>query len=190
MSSSVFPVHLDGNRTTLRLQKIGNLLKKLSRIVEWPLLASSPIPFSGFHHKSRKHSHSVCVPGKRPWRLKYNSRYRFWPTWVLTWDQNSICLYRSCYSGPLKFGIWALTREWALVIPLVSWVNVWVFTPGYNAKFICIDPMKCGRGMGAYSGVQWTLVRNAMVVITIFTGNSFIMIFKISWCIVWITIKF
>ena len=26
-------------------------------------------------------------------------------------DQNPICLYRSCYSGPLKFGKWALTRE-------------------------------------------------------------------------------
>ena len=61
------------------------------------------------------------VPGKRPWALKHNSR--FWPTWALTRDINSICLYGSCNSDPLKFGTWALTREWALardttVLPL------------------------------------------------------------------------
>ena len=58
---------------------------------------------------------SLCthsVPGKRPWALKHNSR--FWPTWVLTQDQNPIHLYRSCYSGPLKCDTWALTRKWAL----------------------------------------------------------------------------
>ena len=115
-------------------------------------MVSSPVPFSGFHQKSRKHSHNVCVPGKRPWWLKHNSRYRFWPAWVFTWDQNSICLYRSC---------------WVLVIPSVSRVNMWALTPGYNVKLIRIDPMKCGRRMGAYSGVQWALVRNSTVVITI-----------------------
>ena len=52
------------------------------------------------------------VPGKRPWALKHNSRFR--PAWALTQDINSICLYGSCNSDPLKFGTWALTREWAL----------------------------------------------------------------------------
>ena len=52
------------------------------------------------------------VPGKHPWALKHNSR--FWTAWALTRDQTSICLYRSCYSGPFKCGTWALTREWAL----------------------------------------------------------------------------
>ena len=52
------------------------------------------------------------VPGKHPWALKHNSR--FWPAWALTRDINSICLYGSCNSDPLKFGTWALTREWAL----------------------------------------------------------------------------
>ena len=52
------------------------------------------------------------VPGKHSWVLKHNSL--FWPTWVLTQDQNSVHLYRSCYSGPLKCGTRALTREWAL----------------------------------------------------------------------------
>ena len=32
----------------------------------------------------------------------------------VTRDQNSIRLYRSCYSDPLKCGTWMLTREWAL----------------------------------------------------------------------------
>ena len=62
------------------------------------------------------------------------------------------CMYRSC---------------WVLVIPSVSRVNMWALTPGYNVKLIRIDPMKCGRRMGAYSGVQWALVRNSTVVITI-----------------------
>ena len=44
--------------------------------------------------------------------LKHNSQ--FWPTWALTWDQNPICLYRSCYSGPLKCSTWVLTQEWVL----------------------------------------------------------------------------
>ena len=52
------------------------------------------------------------VPGKRPWALKHNSQ--FWPAWALFQDQNSICLYRSCYIYPLKWGTWTLTREWAL----------------------------------------------------------------------------
>ena len=43
---------------------------------------------------------------------------RFWPTWVLTREQNSIHLYRSCYSGPLKCGTWtwALTRDTTVLI--------------------------------------------------------------------------
>ena len=54
------------------------------------------------------------VPGKHPWALKHNSRFR--PAWALTRDINSICLYGSCNSDPsLKFGTWALTQEWALV---------------------------------------------------------------------------
>ena len=52
------------------------------------------------------------VPGKCSWAL--NIPRDFWPAWALTWDQNSIRLYTSCYSGPLKCGTWALTREWAL----------------------------------------------------------------------------
>ena len=59
--------------------------------------------------------------GKCPWALKHNSR--FWPAWALTQNQNSTCLYRTCYIDPLKWGTWALTQEWALaqdntVIPL------------------------------------------------------------------------
>ena len=54
------------------------------------------------------------VPGKCSWAL--NITRDFWPAWALTWDQNSIRLYKSCYynSGPLKCGTWALTQEWAL----------------------------------------------------------------------------
>ena len=66
-----------------------------------------------------RYMYSMCsqctyrsVPRKRPWALKRNSR--FWPAWVLTRDQNFIHLYRSSYSGPLKCGTGALTREWAL----------------------------------------------------------------------------
>ena len=44
--------------------------------------------------------------------FKYN--LRFWAAWVLTRDQNSIRLYRSCYSGSLKCGTGGLTQEWAL----------------------------------------------------------------------------
>ena len=51
------------------------------------------------------HYHSV--PGKCLWALKHN--LRFWPTWVLTRDQNSINLYRSCHIDPLKWDTWALT---------------------------------------------------------------------------------
>ena len=65
----------------------------------------------GLLHFTAKHYYR-SVPGKRPWALKYNSQ--FWPTWALTWDQNSIRLYRSSYSDPLKWGTWALTWEWAL----------------------------------------------------------------------------
>ena len=52
------------------------------------------------------------VPGKLSWMLKHISR--FWLAWAPTRDQNFIRLYRSCYSGPLKCGTWALTQEWAL----------------------------------------------------------------------------
>ena len=54
------------------------------------------------------------VPGKRPWALKHNSR--FWPAWALTQDQNSIRLYRSCYSDPLKCGTWALARDTMVIM--------------------------------------------------------------------------
>ena len=61
-------------------------------------------------HMCSPHS---SVLGECLWALKCN--LRFWPTWVLTQDQNSIRLYGSCCSGPLKWGTWVLTREWALV---------------------------------------------------------------------------
>ena len=66
---------------------------------------------------------SRSVPGKRPWALKHNSG--FWPAWAPTRDINSICLYRSCNSDPLKFGAWALTQEWVLardtrVLPVIA----------------------------------------------------------------------
>ena len=51
------------------------------------------------------------VPGKCPWALQHN--LRFWPARALTRDKNFICLYRSCYIEPLKWGTWALTQEWA-----------------------------------------------------------------------------
>ena len=54
------------------------------------------------------------VPGKRPWALKHN--LRFWTAWALTQDQNSICLYRSCYSGPLKCGTWALAQDTTVIV--------------------------------------------------------------------------
>ena len=44
----------------------------------------------------------------------HNNNSWFLAAWALTQGQNSICLYRSCYSVPLKCGSWALTREWAL----------------------------------------------------------------------------
>ena len=64
------------------------------------------------------------VPGKCPWALKHN--LQFWPAWALTRDINSICLYGSCNSDPLKFGTWALTREWALArdTTVYIWVHV------------------------------------------------------------------
>jgi hypothetical protein len=66
--------------------------------------------------------HYRSVTGKRPWALKHYSR--FWPAWALTWDQNPIRLYRSCYSDPLKCGTWALTREWALARDTTVSTNV------------------------------------------------------------------
>ena len=45
-------------------------------------------------------------------RLNINSR--LWTTWALTRDQDSIRLYRCCYSASLKCGTWALTQERAL----------------------------------------------------------------------------
>ena len=37
--------------------------------------------------------------------------------WVLSQDIISIHLYGSCHLYPLKFGTWALTREWVLARP-------------------------------------------------------------------------
>ena len=45
------------------------------------------------------------VPGKCPWALKCDSRFRF--AWALTRDINCMHLYGSCYTDPLKFGTWA-----------------------------------------------------------------------------------
>ena len=49
---------------------------------------------------------------------------------LLTRDQNSISLYRSCYSGPLKCGTWVLARdttvlllfclEWGILVPILE----------------------------------------------------------------------
>ena len=66
------------------------------------------------------------VPGKRPWALKHNSQ--FWSARALTWDQNSIRLYRSCYRGPLKCGTSVLTREW--VPARDTMVHVAMYTGG------------------------------------------------------------
>ena len=62
------------------------------------------------------------VLGKCPWALKHNSQ--FWPAWALTRDINSICLYGSCNSDPLKFGTRALTRD-TTVIDLQYDCNYW-----------------------------------------------------------------
>ena len=64
------------------------------------------------------------VPGKRPWALKHNSR--FWPAWALTQNINSICLYGSCNSDPLKFSTWALTREWALAWDTTGYIIIYI----------------------------------------------------------------
>ena len=62
---------------------------------------------------SYEQGYRTCrVPGKHPWVLKHNSWFQL--AWVLTRDINCIYLYGSCYSAPLKFGTWVLTREWAL----------------------------------------------------------------------------
>ena len=61
------------------------------------------------------------VPGKRPWVLKHNSRFS--PAWALTRDQNPIRLYRSCYSGPLKCGTWALARDTTVMATTTCEVN-------------------------------------------------------------------
>ena len=76
------------------------------------------------------------VPGKRPWALKHN--LRFWPAWVLTWDINSICLYGSCNSDPLKFGTWALTREWALARDTTVIPTHFIFFPKIATHFTII----------------------------------------------------
>ena len=49
-----------------------------------------------------------------PWALQHNSLFQ--PTQVFTRDINCIHLYGSYYNiiDPLKFGTWALTREWVL----------------------------------------------------------------------------
>ena len=72
---------------------------------------------------------------KHPWVLKRN--LRFWPAWALTWYQNSIRLYRSCYSGHLKCDTWALTWKWVLaqdttVVAVVHVVKRCQFYCGYT----------------------------------------------------------
>ena len=75
-----------------------------------------------YSHHPLDRSKYRSVPGKRPWALKHNLRFQ--PAWALTRDINSICLYGSCNSDPLKFGTWALTREWAL-----AWdTTVYIYT--------------------------------------------------------------
>ena len=61
------------------------------------------------------------VLSKHPWTLKHNSL--FWPAWAPARDQNPIHLYRSCYSGPLKYGTWALTQELALAQDTTVYVH-------------------------------------------------------------------
>ena len=41
-------------------------------------------------------------------------------------DQNSICLYRNCYSGPSKCGSWALARERVLAQDTTVCVRMYV----------------------------------------------------------------
>ena len=43
-----------------------------------------------------------------------NITHKFGPHGRLPGIKNSVCLYRSCYIDPLKWGTWALTWEWAL----------------------------------------------------------------------------
>ena len=43
----------------------------------------------------------------------------------------AIRLYRSCYSGPLKCGTWALTREWALARDTTV-VQYWSYASLYH----------------------------------------------------------
>ena len=76
------------------------------------LLSTPKLAIIDIGHLATYVSKYRSVLGKRPWALKHNSQ--FCPTWALTRDQNSIRLYRSCYIDPLKWGTWALTREWAL----------------------------------------------------------------------------
>ena len=80
---------------------------------------------SSLHHYSKYHS----VPGKHPWALKS----RFGPAWALTRDITSMRLYRSCCIDPLKWGTWALTREWALARDTtVIAVIIMQYSPKHN----------------------------------------------------------
>ena len=80
------------------------------KINQWKLSMASCILYSTTCYYS-------SVPGKRPWVLKHNSR--FWAAWVLTQDQNSMHLYRSCYSGPLKYaypGVGACLGHYRIIL--------------------------------------------------------------------------
>ena len=76
------------------------------------------------------------VPGKHPWVLKHNSQ--FWPAWALTRDQNPICLYKSCYSGPMKCGTWVLlTWEWALARDITMYTDSMIILYFVHHYFVC-----------------------------------------------------
>ena len=70
------------------------------------------------------------VLGKRPWALM--------PACVLTQDQNPIHLHRSCYSGPLKCGTQALTRDTTVLLKNWEWpVTVDEARSGINIGLGC-----------------------------------------------------
>ena len=105
-SNSTFLVQLNKNKPLANPLEVGVTALTLEEAyflgcIPFYRFEQAGIPvlyYNGYTYRS--------VPGRHPWALKHNSQ--FWPTWVLTQDQNPICLYRSCYSGPLKCGTWAL----------------------------------------------------------------------------------
>ena len=78
------------------------------------------------------------VLGKRPWTLKRNSW--FWSIWALTWNQNSIRLYKSWYNGPLKCGTWCLPR---ILHDNIFWFIVVLLPTLLLSAFTRVQPSRC-----------------------------------------------